>query len=153
MVRGLNFLIILFILLGLIGCSLDENDHIDTGFIPTGEWVDNFGGTYTISENDLEFDDGYGFTQFIGTIETAVDFSPGSGVLIVKITSSNTGITPGNFIGIYYKDFSASFIFLANAVDEFYAIIETNTLDNAKSTFNVDTVGTHVTHWGSGYTK
>jgi len=137
----------------LAGCSLDDNKHEDTGFIPIGEWEDGFGGSYTISENELEFDDGYGFDQFIGTIEAAVDFSSNSGVLIIKIASSDTGITAGNYIGVYYKDLKSSHVFMANAVDESYSIIEVSNLNNAKSTFTVDTVSTHVTHWGSGYTK
>ncbi|MCL2180851.1 MAG: hypothetical protein FWB83_06955 [Treponema sp.] len=151
--RGLLFLSALTVLSVLFSCSLDEDGHPDTGFIPAGEWADDFGGSYFITETKLEFDDGFGFTQFKGDIETAIDFSSGSGVLIIKVNSSETGITNGNYVGVYYKNCTSSHILLANAVDESYAVIEADSIINAKNIFNVDNVNTHVTYWGSGYTK
>ena len=136
----------------LIGCQEDDN-HVDTGFVPVGEWSDDFGGSYLIKKDKLEHDDGFGFTEFKGTIEAAIDFSQNSGVLIIKINSSETNITLNTFIGVYYKDYTSSHVFLANAIDGSYAIIEVNTLNDAKKIFNVDNVSTHVTYWGSGYNK
>jgi len=136
----------------LIGCQEDDN-HVDTGFVPVGEWSDDFGGSYSINSNTLEFDDGFGFTEFKGTIEAAIDFSQNAGVLIIKINSSETGINLNSFIGVYYQGYTTSHVFLANAIDASYTIIEVNTLNDAKKTFNVDNVDTHVTNWGSGYKK
>jgi hypothetical protein len=44
-------------------------------------------------------------------------------------------------------------VFLANAIDESYVLIVKNTLTEAKKTFTVDNVETHVSMWGSGYNK
>jgi len=151
LVRGILFLFIFSFL--IIGCQDETGVHEDTGFIPAGVWSDGFGGSYTITAENLEFDDGFGFTEFKGTIEAAIDFSQDSGVLIIKINSSETGITVNSFIGVYYKDYTSAHIFLANAIDESYAVIEVNAINDAKKTFNVDNVGTHVTHWGSGYSQ
>jgi len=135
-----------------IGCQEDDS-HVDTGFIPAGEWSDDYGGGYSITKKDLGYDDGFGYTEFKGTIEAAIDFSNNSGVLIIKINSSETNITLNSYIGVYYKDYTTSHIFLANAIDASYAIIEVKTINDAKKTFNVDNVDTHVTNWGSGYKK
>ncbi|MCL2209238.1 MAG: hypothetical protein FWC19_03130 [Treponema sp.] len=151
---GCNLIKIMLACFLLFGCSLDEKEEqIDNSFIPQGVWADAFGGGYTITATSLNFDDGFEYTEFKGTIAAAVDFPKKSGVLIVKINSSETGITLNKYIGVYYKDYTSSHVFLANAIDESYAIIETAALDEAKKTFNVDNVDTHVTFWGSGYSK
>jgi len=134
------------------GCNT-EPDPVDTAFIPAGEWADSFGGSYTITNTGVTFDDGFGYGDFTGTISGVSDFSANSGVLIIKITSSTVGYTVDKFTGVYYKDYTASHVFLANAIDESYAPIEKNTFDEAKNTFTVDNVGTHVTYWGTGYNK
>ena len=147
-----------FVILALVasflflGCPGDD-DPEDTGFIPVGEWSDDFGGSYTITASELEHDDGFGFDEFKGAIAAAVDFSQDAGVLIIKINSSETGITANVYIGVYYKDYTQSHVFLANAIDASYTVIEVNTLNEAKQTFTVDNVDTHVINWGSGYTK
>jgi hypothetical protein len=133
------------------GCNT-EPDHVDTGFIPLGEWGDGY-GSYIITNTDVVFDDGFGYGDFTGIIQIASDFSADSGVLIIKVTSSNVGYTVDKFTGVYYKDYTASHVFLANAVDELYAPIEKDTLTEAKKTFTVDNVDTHVTYWGTGYNK
>jgi len=145
----LSFLLACFL---LSGCT-EPADHVDTGFIPTGEWSDDFGGSYKITTTTLEFDDGFGFDQFSGTIAAANDFTNNSGILIIKVNASETGVTVNNYIGVYYKDYTSTHIFLANAIDESYAIIEADSFENAKILFNVDNAGTHVTYWGTGYTK
>ncbi|MCL2244245.1 MAG: hypothetical protein FWC03_07230 [Treponema sp.] len=151
--RASNFVILALVASFLfLGCPGDDN-HEDTGFVPVGEWSDDFGGSYTITASALEFDDGFGFTEFKGTIAAAVDFSQDAGVLIIKINSSETGITTNDYIGVYYKDYTSSHVFLANAIDVSFAIIEADTLNEAKQTFTVDNADTHVTYWGSGYTK
>jgi len=145
----LPFLLACFL---VFGCTEPE-DHSDTGFIPTGEWSDDFGGSYKITTTNLEFDDGFGFDKFNGTIVAANDFTNNSGVLIIKVNASETGVTINNYIGVYYKDYTSSHVFLANAIDESYVIIEAVSLENAEKIFNVDNAGTHVTYWGTGYTK
>jgi len=149
----LNLLVGLIASIVIIGCQPEPPDHADTGFIPTGEWSDDFGGSYKITTTTLEFDDGFDFVKFSGTIAAANDFTHNSGILIIKVNTSDTGITVNNYIGVYYKDYTSTHIFLANAIDESYAIIEAVSLDNAKDIFTVDNAGTYVTHWGSGYTK
>jgi len=133
------------------GC-ITEPETEDTGFIPLGEWADSFGGSYTITNTSVEFDSGYGET-FKGGIKDAVDFSKDAGVLLVQISTSATEGQVEKFIGVYYKGYNASHVFLANAIDETYALILKDTLAEAKKTFTVDNVETHVTYWGTGYTK
>lgn len=156
-------LVVLFCLsTGLLftGCNT-EPENENTAFIPVGEWADSFGGGYKITATSLEYytaeSEWEGVTypgeSIKGTIGEAIDFSPGAGVLLVKITESSTSGQTGKFFGVYYKDYTASHIFLANAIDESYALILKNTLAEAKNTFTVDNVGTHVTYWGSGYSK
>jgi len=141
-------------------CNTDPETN-NTGFIPVGEWADSFGGGYKITATSLEYytaeSEWEGVTypgeSIKGTIGEAIDFSKDAGVLLVKITESSTSGQTGKFFGVYYKDYTASHIFLANAIDESYALILKNTLAEAKNTFTVDNVGTHVTYWGSGYNK
>jgi len=135
------------------GCNLND-EHEDTGFIPVGEWKDDWGGSYNITLSSLEHDDGFDITKFKGNIKEAVDFSKDAGVLIVQITESDT--TPNGvskYIGVYYKNYTKTHVFLANAVDASYTLILKNTLAEAKNTFTVDNVNTHVTFWGSGYNR
>jgi len=141
----------------VIGCDSDSsptsgNSVKQESFIPVGEWADDWDGGYKITNSTLEFDDGFG-SNFKGSIKEAVDFSPDAGVLLVQITESSTPGEGGKYIGVYYKDYNETHIFLANAIDASYALILKDTLADAKSTFNVDNVGTHVTYWGTGYNK
>jgi hypothetical protein len=144
------------------GCEEEpEQEIVNTGFIPVGEWADSFGSGYKITASSLEYytadSEWEGVTYpgetIKGAISEAIDFSSDAGVLLVKITESTTTGQTGKFFGVYYKDYTASHVFLANAIDESYALILKNTLAEAKNTFTVDNVDTHVTYWGSGYNK
>jgi len=156
-------LIVLFCLsAGLLftGCN-PEPENENTGFIPVGEWADSFGSGYKITATSIEYytaeSEWEGITypgeSIKGNISEAIDFSQEAGVLLVQITESSTNGQADKFFGVYYKDYTASHIFLANAIDETYALILKDTLAEAKNTFNVDNVKTHVTYWGSGYKK
>jgi hypothetical protein len=142
------------------GCNTDD-DPVNTGFVPVGEWADSFGGGYKITATSLEYytaeseweGETYPGESIKGTISEAIDFSQDAGVILVKITESSTSGQAGKFFGVYYKDYTASHILLANAIDETYALILKNTLAEAKNTFTVDSVDTHVTYWGTGYNK
>ena len=147
------FVVLFFILFLVISCSMDEQEFRNVQFVPVGEWSDGFGGIYKITKNVIEYDDGWDFCDFKGTIESSVDFTNNSGVLIVKIESSKTGITPDSYIGVYYKGYTTSHVFLANAIDETYTVIEQDSYNDAEKLFSAHNVGTHVTHWGSGYSK
>ncbi|MDR2923955.1 MAG: hypothetical protein LBU85_11530 [Treponema sp.] len=149
--RKIFALVVLFLAVSFIGCK-PEPDPENTGFIPVGEWTDDWGGSYKITASFLEFDDGFG-SNFTGSIIEAVDFSKDAGVLLVQITTSSTEGQADKFIGVYYKDYTASHILLANAVDGSYTLILKGTLAEAKKIFTVDNVETHVTYWGTGYTK
>ncbi|MCL2410930.1 MAG: hypothetical protein FWC97_04730 [Treponema sp.] len=144
----------------LISCQVDEGEEFrNVQFIPVGVWEDGWGGSYIITrtkvyfETKVYFDDGFGFIRFNGTIEAAIDFSRNSGVLIVKINSSETDIIEGNYIGVYYRNYTSSHILLANAIDEHFDIIQVASFGEAKRLFNAGNVSTHVTFWGSGYTR
>jgi len=140
------------------GC---EEPNSGIGFIPVGEWADDYGSGYKITASSLEYytaDSEWGGITYPGEnikgdIKEAVDFSSDAGVLIVQVTTSTTTSQVNKFIGVYYKDYIASHVFLANAIDESYALILKDTLAEAQNTFTVDNVGTHVTYWGSGYSK
>jgi len=154
-VRGC--IVILLMILLLAGCDL-EPKWVNTGFIPIGEWSDGWGSGYNITTYTLEYytpfySEEYPGENIKGNIKEAIDFSQNAGVLIVQITTSTTNEQVNKFIGIYYKNYTASHVFLANAIDESYATILKNTFAEAKNTFNVDNVETHVTYWGSGYNK
>jgi len=141
------------------GCNTEPDpETVDTGFIPVGEWTDSFGSGYKITASSLEYYTAYYSEEYPGenikgSIKKAVDFSKGAGVLIVQITTSTTTGQESKFIGVYYKDYTASHVFLANAIDGSYALILKGTLAEAQATFTVDNVETHVTNWGSGYNK
>jgi hypothetical protein len=153
-------LVVLFTVISFIGCQIDPEPE-NTGFIPAGEWTDSYGGGYTISASMLEYytaDMEWEGVTYPGenikcSIKEAVDFSKDAGVLLVQITTSSTDGQAGKFIGVYYKDYTVSHVFLANAIGESYALILIDTLTEAKKTFTVDNVDTHVTYWGSGYNK
>jgi hypothetical protein len=153
-------LIVLFCLsAGLLftGCNTDPKTE-DTGFIPLGEWADDYGSGYNITASSLEYYTAYYSEEYPGEsikgdIGEAIDFSPDAGVLLVKITETSTEGQANKYFGVYYKDYTESHILFANAIDETYALILKDTLDEAKTTFTVDTVDTHVTYWGSGYNK
>jgi hypothetical protein len=148
----------------LIGCR-DEPEadpiSVDTMLIPTGSWTDDFGSGYNITNSTLEYYTAetewegttYPGENTKGNIKEAVNFSQSAGVLLVQITESSIGGINDKFIGVYYKDYTSSHVFLANAIDESYNYIVMNTLAEAKNTFTVDNVDTHVTYWGSGYNK
>lgn len=150
--------IALFVVILLMGCN-DSPNHNDTGFIPVGVWTDGWGSGYNITETTIkyytpDYGEEYPATIIIGNIEKAIDFSHNSGVLIIKITSqTDAGVTVGKYTATYYREYTSSHSFLANPVDEMYNPIEVNSLNAAINTFTVDNVDTHVTHWGSGYTK
>jgi len=142
------------------GCKMDPgSEHENTSFIPAGEWADEFGSGYKITASSLEYYTAYYSEEYpgeniIGDIKEAVDFSHNAGVILVQIITSTTLGQAGKFIGVYYKDYTNSHVFLANAIDDAsYNLIVKNTLAEAKNTFTVDNVDTHVTYWGSGYTK
>jgi hypothetical protein len=148
----------LFTALLFTGCETEPDETENTGFIPTGEWADGFGSGYKITGSTLEYYTAYYSEEYPGentkgSIKEAVDFSKDAGVLLVQITESSINGINGKFIGVYYKDYTSSHVFLANAIDETWALIVKDTLNEAKKTFTVDSVGTHVTNWGSGYNK
>jgi hypothetical protein len=147
------------------GCKTDDDyEFVDRQFIPAGEWKDDFDGGYDIEKSEIRYymaawgtegEEGYSpATELKGDIITAVDFSETSGVLIIKVTSaSNTSNTVGQYTGVYYKEYTAAHVYLANPVDANYAPVETATLNQALAAFTAGTMDTHVTSWGSGYKK
>jgi hypothetical protein len=156
-------LIVLFCLsTGILftGCNTEPEDE-DTGFIPLGEWTDDYGSGYNITAAFLEYYTSdtewegvtYPGESIKGAISEAIDFSPGAGVLLLQITESSTSGQTGKFFGVYYKNYTASHVLLANAINETYALILLDTLAETKNTFTVDNVDTHVTYWGTGYKK
>jgi len=135
------------------GCNT-EPDPVDTGFIPIGEWADSYGGFYKITKTSIEFDMGGGYGAFTSSIVVANDFTATSGVIIVRIDTAPGGSnTVGKYTCVYYKDYTNTHVYLAGPIDISYNPIETSTLAEAKNIFIVDNVGTHVTNWGSGYSK
>jgi len=139
------------------GCNTEPEPE-DTSFVPLGEWADDYGSGYNITASSLEYytasyGEEYPGENIKGDIKEAIDFSSDAGVLLVQITSCNTATQVNKFFGVYYKDYTASHVFLANAIDGSYALIVKDTLAEAKNTFTVDNVGTHVTYWGTGYNK
>jgi len=154
-VRGASFVVLLIILL-LTSCS-----EPDTKVNLNGNWKDDYGSGYNITASSLEYytsDTVWGETTYPGenikgSIRKTVDFSKNAGVIIVQIITSSTTGQAGKFFGVYYRDCTASHVFLANAIDTSYNLILKVTLAEAENTFNVDNVETHVTYWGSGYKR
>lgn len=165
----LIFIVLLATMLFSAGCKESSDDIFNDNninnnivYIPAGEWKDDFGGGYNITHTTVEH-----FTQdsewegvvypgvlLKGTINEVINFSPDSGVILIKITEEkNMNVTVGKYTAVYFRDFASNHVLLANPIDENYAPIEVETFDLAKSTFTIDNVATHVTHWGSGYTK
>jgi hypothetical protein len=130
------------------GCN-SEPDTVDTGFIPVGEWTSEWDG-YVITKTSVEYE------ELKGTIEKAIDFSVGAGVIIIKITASSGDFTVGKYTGVYYSEYTSTSIKLANvwledSEGDWYPL-ETDSLSAAMSLFSVDNVGDHVSYWGV-YTK
>jgi hypothetical protein len=139
------------------GCNTDPKIE-NSGFIPLGEWEDDYGSGYKITASSLEYHTAYYSEDYPGenikgSIKETVDFSQDAGVLLVQITESGASGQAGKFFGVYYKDYTESHVFLANAINESYVLILKNTLAEAKNTFTVDNVDTYITFWGSGYSK
>ncbi|GBU27354.1 hypothetical protein R84B8_00884 [Treponema sp. R8-4-B8] len=149
--RGVFALAVIFCLttaLLFTGCNTDDNS-VDTGFIPVGEWTAEWDG-YTITDTRVEYGD------LKGDIEKAIDFSANAGVLIIKITASSGDFTVNKYTGVYYSEYTSTSIKLANvwlqdSNDAWYPL-ETDSLSAAISLFSVDNVGDHVSYWGT-YTK
>jgi len=144
--------LLFFFVLSFLTVSCEEPDFRNTQFIPVGEW--SFGLTgYNITNTNLEYYSNYtNFEESLkGTIEAAVDFSHDSGVLIIKITSVSgmDGLSANKYTGVYYSSYTKSHMLIANP----YPYIQKDKYNEAEATFNVDNVGTHVTFWGSGYSK
>jgi hypothetical protein len=167
--RAISLVLALSLVVGVLaGCEQDTDpDFYDRQFIPVGHW--SFGSDYyDIERGSLTYSASWaasdygpaGGHMFTGDIITAVDFSGTSGVLIIKITDtptydamSNKLLTSGKYTGVYYKEYSPSHIYLANPVDDSYAPIEVDSLNVALSTFTAGNMDTHVTYWGTGYSK
>ena len=153
--------LVLAAILLFAGCPMEENEHEDTGFIPIGEWNDGFGSGYNISSSSVEYyspdyGEEYPAQSFTGSIIKAVDFSNNTGVLIIKIIfSENIDLTPDKYTCVYYKEYTNNHVFLANPIgpEPSYESIEVDTLNNALVLFTAGNMTTHVTYWGSGYTK
>ena len=162
--RAQSAAIVLLCLLAVLfmGCQPDPDPEVENiGFIPLGEWTDDWGSGYNITNSSFEYYTAdsewegtiYPGKNHKGSIVEAVDFSEDAGVLLIQITTSTINSIEDKFIGVYYKDYTASHVFLANAIDESFDLIVRNTLTEAKNTFTVDKVGDHVAYWGTGYTK
>ena len=146
-----------------MACDAGNGDgSTNLHFIPAGEWTDDWGSGYTISTTTLEYYtaemeyEGAIFPGLLmqGDIIIAHDFSDNSGVILIRITEiENMELTVGKYTAVYYLDYTASHVFLANPIDENWAPIETDTFAQAESLFTVDNVSTHVANWGTGYGK
>ncbi|MDR1324492.1 MAG: hypothetical protein LBK00_00465 [Treponema sp.] len=148
--------------LGFVGCDTGNKD--DPGIL-TGNWSSGTDG-YVITNTTLTYQ-GYkdpthpewSDTNFAGTIENNPDFTQKSGVIIVKYTGKPTygtynddwteltgGAEPtGEYMGIYWRDLTASSVALANAYDQAATETETTTLDAATTKFTLANVDTLVT--------
>jgi hypothetical protein len=138
----------------------EEYEFVDRQFIPAGYWTDGFGTGYDIEKAAIRYysaaygnegdADYWPATELKGDIITAVDFSETSGVLIINVTGTpSTGNKAGKYTGVYYKEYTAAHIYLANP----YPLVETTTLNEALAAFTAGNMDTHVTYWGSGYKK
>ena len=147
-----------------VSCSESpDEDNVNAGTVPEGDWTDDFGSGYRLTSSSFEYytagfeweGEVYPGSIVKGNI-TPQNFTSNSGVLIVYITSSDSpGLDAGKYMGTYYLNATDSSIQLANAYTETssgWAPVLMNTLGEAKNTFTVDNVGTHVSVWGS-YTK
>jgi hypothetical protein len=146
--------------LELTGCHETEGHFVDRQFIPVGKWNDEFGTSYVITKDKVTYHTepstwegtAYPGADMEGSIINAVDFSETSGVLIIQITKNDgIALTIGKYTCVYYKDYSASHIYLANPIDGNYTPIEVDSMDKALKTFTEGNVSTHVANWGSGY--
>jgi uncharacterized lipoprotein NlpE involved in copper resistance len=165
--KAFLFALTLCLLVGvlvLVGCENEtEPQFIDRQFVPAGTWADDYETSYVITKDEVEYDtaafgnpedtDYWPATNLSGTIIIAVDFTETSGVLIIKVADNDyIGLSKDDYTCVYYKDYSASHIYLANPIDAVtYAPIKASALNTALKTFTEGNVGTYVTEWGSGY--
>ena len=135
------------------GCKT-EPESGNNGFVLEGVWTSPY-DSYVITKTTVDYimdNSSWGSDDGIvkGSIEEAVRFSNNAGVLIIKVTESESmGNTVGYFTGVYYCDGTKTSIKIANAFNADYTPVETSTLAAAKSIFTVDNENNHVTMYGS----
>jgi hypothetical protein len=161
--RTIFFILILGLVAGslsLLGCEqATEPDFFDRQFIPVGNWAHEGNGyeidNATVRYYSPEYGEEWPASELKGDIVAAVDFSESSGALIIKVTEvTETDNTVGKYTGVYYSDYTSSHILMANPIGPApgYTPIETNTLNQALTTFTAGNMGTHVSMWGT-YSK
>jgi hypothetical protein len=135
------------------GCSMDNGEWEDTGFIPLGLWTTDF-DRYNITDGFLDyFAEGWGedWPPVIlkGSIARAVDFSKNAGVLIIRVNEASSN-TVGNYTAVYYRAYTGSSVRLANAIGPApdFSPIEAASLTAAESLFTAENSNVHVIDWG-----
>ena len=145
------FVVVCLVLLS-VGCSMENGEPENTGFVPVGLWATDF-DRYDIKENFLDYlmdNSAWNPENDVlqGNIVRAVDFSGSAGVLIIRVSRADGPLitnTVGRYTGVYYRDFSGSSIRLANAIDlADWSPIEASSISAALSLFTVDNSNMHV---------
>ncbi|MCL2008697.1 MAG: hypothetical protein FWG77_11510 [Treponema sp.] len=149
-----SFFSVVFLSFALLftGCNMDDDSHTDRAFVPVGIWETDF-DRYEITSNSIDYvmdNSSWNPVNDVlqGQIVRAIDFSPDAGVLIIRVNAASGPLianTVGNYTGIYYRDFSAGSIRLANAIDlTDYSPVETDSLTEAIALFTAGNSGSHV---------
>jgi hypothetical protein len=163
--RTLTVLAALF-LLGAAGlfftaCPMEPDDETKEGAeLPQkliGTWKAAYGDFYVLSKTSVSYNEkpgeeyGYGYT---GTVEYINEFTETAGVIIIKYDDGGkpTGYTPpGDYIGIYYKEFTAQSVKMGVAAGSppDYDPVEKATLEEAKAAFTAGKEGDYILNPGT----
>lgn len=134
--------------LSIIGCK-DEPDGSATVI---GTWTSPY-DMYLINKGNFVHDyGGQGEYNYSGIIKEFFAFDNASGIIYFEYDAPNAAA--GKFNAVYYKELTAATVKMATAINGApdYSNPATATLDEAKTKFTKEAVGTYVTMWGS-YTK
>ena len=148
-------LVLVIFVVALGGCAADGIEEIDDtnypGDLPTlliGEW--GFATeTYTIEENSLEYvflDEEWGDFGYKGEISFVSNYSPNSGVIIIRYTEFPPfGDSTKPYTAFYYRNLGNNTVQLANVINQGdFSSADTATLEEAIAKFTRGQMGNFV---------
>jgi hypothetical protein len=149
-----------------VGCSEPDESSFDGIWLEStwvdgtwldGKWESTFDDSYTIDTRELtlKYDDGWD-SGYSGNISGIMLFNNNgsAGVIIIEYTDKpyyfGTEDQPiGNYIGVYFRNLTKTQGEFTTASTEADRIPAKATLDEAKKTFTIDTVGNFTLFWGT----
>jgi len=152
------FKLVLIILIIFIAAGCMEPDEVGD---LNGTWSTFYDSYMICLENNLlVYDDGGWGTEYSGTILDVIEFNDNksSGIIFIKYINKPTDFSTetqpaGDYIGIYFRNLTFNIVELSTPTEEYASELFRTpakaTLEEAKLTFTVDTVGDYISYWGT----